>query len=165
LSTIAVRDEFLAAASDWICFGYSLVVRYLAIETPYGKKVLAGSLYFQPLPSPLHDFAICAGPIFAGQRVLRSMTKRKALNFLWGTLDGHLEDENLQLQLPLPPSRELDFYSDIHVRDRWFTELNLKVAGSRSDEASTLIETGIEHALRRASVPFDGLNDLCSWGV
>lgn len=163
MSTIAIRDEFLAAADDWICAGYGLLLRYLAIETSAGKELLAGSLYFQPLQSPLHDFSISTGPICAGQRVIRSMTKKGAIHFLKNALNGRLEDEELHLELPAFTSRELDFYSDMHARDRWFTELQLKVTGSHSDEAGSLTERGIEHALRKINIPFDGLNDLCSW--
>jgi hypothetical protein len=162
MSRDAIQNEFFSAAKDWICPGYGLLTRFLAIQTPKGKKLLAASLYFHPIPSSLHDFSFSAGLLCAGQKLSRSLTKDTSLEQIKLALRGQIEHSDSDLELPLQAGG-VDYYSDLHLQDRWLTDLHLNVIGDRNDEASLLINKGVDHALRKADIPFDGLGDLCSW--
>lgn len=150
------------AADDWLCAGYGLLERYIAIRTASGDKILAASLNFQPVAAlHLYDFSIEAAGLSAGQRVTASLTKKRAEHKLRQAVAGRLSFDAAPAQLLLPGQK--DYHSDLHVAGRWISDLNLWVRGSRVEEAAFLVTSGVDHSLRKASSPFDGLADLCSW--
>lgn len=59
-------------------------------------------------------------------------------------------------------SGDLNFYSEMSHRDRWFSELHLRVTGETYGASSNHL-AWIDNALRKSSPPFDGLVDAASW--
>ena len=65
--------------------------------------------------------------------------------------------------IQLANESEHQYYSEYSHRDTWFTELNLRISGQRSSSLSGTDTAEIATALRAATPPFDGLEDLGTW--
>lgn len=63
----------------------------------------------------------------------------------------------------LTKETELRYYAEHSHRDTWFTELNLQVTGQRLNPLSGADAADIDTALRNATPPFDGIEDLGNW--
>lgn len=154
-------EEFLRASKDWIVDGGSLVVRYIA-RTSNGRIVDA-SLTLGPrkITRP-RDFSVKAGPLIAGQKTFRSLSKDDGLGHVDSAIHGHIQLAGLRLELTGVHPHSA--YSEMLQRDRWAGGLHLQISGQSWNEASPAMESlHIDNELRAAKTPFDGINDLCSW--
>jgi hypothetical protein len=149
---------FLDAASSWVCDGSSLEIRYVAIRRMGHLELVEASIGLGPAPHH-HDlsFEVSAHDLVAGLHQA-SVSKAEAMALIEGATQGRLEFGAHKLCLASP--EDLDAYSEMTHRDRWFCPLHLRISARRaSGPGSTLISL-VDVALRRAEVPFDGTEDL-----
>lgn len=66
-------------------------------------------------------------------------------------------------KLSLARDRPHDFYSEMSLRERWFSELHLQVIGSHIPSPSAMDLAAVDSALRAAAPPFDGLSEAAMW--
>ncbi|MCF8206726.1 MAG: hypothetical protein K9J82_16715 [Methylotenera sp.] len=155
-------EQFLAAAESWLCDGYALDVRYLAWLNGERWEILEASMTLLPLP-PSHDHTFhlsCEGWI-GGHLQVHPISKVEAMNALRLATTGRVEIRHLCFALA--PLNELDTYSEMSHRDRWFLPLHLRVASMRASAPSSLLAASVDAHLRTADPPFDGMTDLVSW--
>jgi len=108
----------------------------------------------------MRSFSIKAGSLLAGREILPSLSKAEILDFLSGAAQGHVKANGLNLVLELGTPAE--YYSDIPHKDEWFSNLHLQVSGTKLVPPPLKETIANDHALRCASLPFDGLHDLGS---
>lgn len=156
------RDQFFESATEWICDTYSLSVRYLSIDIDGTNRIVDAVLFASPLPPErVENFTVKAGGILAGQKIFPSLSKVAILEKLDSAASGQLDVDGIQFKLVANPS--FDYYSDLPHRDTWFNELHLRISGTQLGANSVGETTNIDHSLRTASPPFDGIADLCTW--
>lgn len=157
-----IAASFLDAAEQWLCDGYWLSIRYIAGIERDGTKIWDAALYLNPLP-PDHDnnFKLEIENILVGQYQSPSKKKSALLKVLKEAINGSLSIPGNKLLLP--SSERIDYYSELHHRDRWTSELHLNVRAGRPAPPTSIRLAAIDNALRSASPPFDGLNDALTW--
>ncbi len=74
---------------------------------------------------------------------------------------GRIDAGNLSLELS--GTEDLDVYSEMTHRDRWFSPLHLRVSARRAIAPSASLVASVDGALRRAVPPFDGTEDLAKF--
>ena len=156
------RDQFLEAASEWICDSYSLGINYLATKDEGLLKIIDASIFVNPLPQvKSNDFTMTVGSLFVGQEFFNSLSSLEIIKRIRNAINGELNVNGLQLKLDA--SSDLDYYSETSHQNTWFSELHLLVSGSKLNVASASELMHNDNSLRCATPPFDGLADLCSW--
>lgn len=157
-----VAASFLDAAEQWLCDGYWLSIRYAASITKDGIKIWDAGIYLNPLPPDQdNSFSIETKNFLIGQYQHRSVKKSSILKILKDATKGVLAIPGKKMVLPT--SERIDFYSELHHRDRWATELHLNIRAGRPSPLSQIELSAIDNSLRAASPPFDGLSDALSW--
>lgn len=156
-------EYFLNAAESWVCDRYAMDLRYIAWREGDSWNLVEGSLVFWPLPhAEDHGFSIATPTLLAGQILAFPVTKHEAIDVLQKATRGHL-DVNGE-RLTLPGSGDLDYYSEMHHRDRWFCPLHLRVASKNTvTNFSYASLAAVDASLRCEQTPFDGTADLASW--
>lgn len=103
------------------------------------------------------NFSISTPDLVAGLHQA-SVTKEQAIAILKNATVGRLEVDKQTLGLAL--SEDLDIYSEMTHRDRWFSPLHLRVAARHASGPGATLVAALDVALRRADLPFDGTEDL-----
>ena len=162
MSKQLILKTFLDAAEAWICDGYSLDFRYIAIHAGNGYELWDASLTLNPLPSTKDlNFQIDVGSFSIGQIQRLEANKSYLLELLKDAINGRVG--LIDAPITLSSSEPLDCYSEMSHRDRWFSDLHVSI-NSRNRPAPTTTELAvIDSALRLADPPFDGLNDVANW--
>lgn len=157
-----VAASFLEAAEQWLCDGYWLSIRYAASVTSDGVKIWDAAIYLNPLPPDQdNSFSIETANFLIGQYQHPSKKKSSIVKILKEATKGILAIPDKKMALPT--SERVDFYSELHHRDRWATELHLNIRAGRPSPLSQIELAAIDNSLRAASPPFDGLSDALSW--
>jgi hypothetical protein len=158
-----VAKTFRDRANDWLCDGYALDVRYIALATKSGPEILAASVMFNPLPPLRTDlgFHIEGERYLIGQCQLQSNRRSSLIRILDRAVIGEIAIANQTLRLV--QESKFDYFSEMTYRDRWFSELHLQVIGKRYPQPSNHELALVDGELRQASPPFDGLLDACAW--
>jgi hypothetical protein len=157
-----IAASFLDAAEQWLCDGYWLSIRYVAGVERDGAKIWDAAIYLNPLPPDQdNSFKIETEDVLVGQYQHTSKKRTSLMKILKEATKGSLSIPGKKLLLP--SSDRIDYYSELHHRDRWATELHLNVRGGRPAPPSSIRLAAIDNALRSASPPFDGLPDALSW--
>lgn len=157
-----VNEEFLQAASEWICDGYSLDVRYLATEVGGVWQIIDASLVATPLARAKPDsFSIKFGDLIAGQEFSEALPKAEILHRLGLASTGKLTANGVELHLKDDGS--LEYYSEYPSSERLVFDLHLRISGARFPSISTAEALRNDQELRLAPQPFDGMADLSSW--
>lgn len=156
------KSGFFSAAEAWLCDGYALDIRYVGEVHPGGLQIWGASIGLHPLEADRDlSFSIRTECIVAGQRQSFPVTKVEALEILRRAADGSISLPDLELTLPLSSTH--DFHSEMHQRDRWFSQLHLQIGGARIPPPSSEKLLRIDNELRVSTMPFDGLDDLSMW--
>lgn len=157
-----LAQSFLAAADAWLCDNFALDIRYIALQRGTGKEIVDATVSLWPMASPRDlNFSVSAASLCAGQSQVYPVPKHRALEILQSAITGRLEAEGDSFELA--GLDDLDYYSEMTHRDRWFSPLHLRVSARRSSAPTTQSTAEIETALRKADYPFDGLADLSGW--
>lgn len=159
---LAIDEQFLEAAREWICDGFALDVRYLATKQDGVLRVIEASLTATPLTEvePV-SFSIEVGSLVAGQEFIRSLPRDEILDRLDRATKGCIDANGLKLLLP--QTSNPDYYSEFPIREGWLFDLHLQTRGEKVQTPDSYAALAIDQDLRRASIPFDGLTDLCGW--
>ena len=156
------KNGFFDAAEAWLCDGYGLDVRYVGDVHAGGVQIWGASIGFHPLKADRNlSFSIQTECVVAGQVQRYPVSKVEALEILRRAAEGSISLPDVQLMLP--PSPTHDYHSEMHQRDRWFSELHLQVGGGRTPPPSAERILRIDNDLRTSQPPFDGLTDLSTW--
>ncbi len=153
----------MESAEAWICNGYALDIRFLADAMDGGAaKIWEAALALNPLP-PERDlqFQHVVAGFTVGQIQRNGVKKDSLVRSLADASRGQLPLANCSLDLPRDQAP--DFYSEMSHRDAWFSPIHLRVAGARRPLPSSLALARLDNALRSATPPFDGLQDVCAW--
>lgn len=157
-----IKNGFLGSAVDWVCDSYSLGIHYIASHDQAQINIIDASFFLYPLPpEPVDNFSIRAGNLVAGREVLTGLKKAELLARLDDAVNGIVKANGIRLALP--NSSSLEYYSDIPNRDSGFSELHLRVMGTRQPFMPHSELRISEDALRQSTPPFDGMTDLCTW--
>ncbi len=158
-----LSSNFLQAACGWLCDGYSADVRYIASSSATNSEMWSASIVMTPLPPKRADFGFhFAGTHFSiGQIQRTSERKAPLLELLQHAIHGEVKVDGRSLSLACNP--RLDYYSEMTIRDRWYSNLHIQVLGRRLHIPSSLALSEADNELRLASPPFDGLADVCNW--
>lgn len=154
-----MSDSFLEACSTWLCDGYSADIRYLAEVSGEGGRLLSGALLFYPLPAVRDDsLELSVSGLVAGQIQHPLRSREDLLGLVSDAIRGILNPAGGPFSLQLS---EADPRHSEPRHDDWFSPLEIDVHG---DAPTGTVErrSSIDHALRTAETPFDGLQDLVS---
>ena len=158
----ATALSFLNAAEQWLCDGYYLSIRYFASLERDGAKIWDAAIYLNPLPPEIdNSFQIINEDFIVGQFQRSAKTKKSLLAILNDAARGVISIPSQKLALP--DSERIDYYTELHRRDRMFSELHLDVRAGKLAPVTQIQMAAIDNALRCATLPFDGLTDVLGW--
>lgn len=153
---------FFDAAKSWLCDGYALDIRYLADTFSGHAKIWEASIELHPLKAAAdNQFCIQAEGLMVGQVQMYPMKRAVLFKILDDASKGHLAIAGCALEVD--GGQSLQYYSEMSHRDRWFSQLHLRVDGSRRPLPSSAQLARIDSMLRRGHPPFDGLADVGGW--
>jgi hypothetical protein len=156
------KIAFMKAAADWVCDLYAITVRYIVIKQSGENHLTTATIVLNPLPGDeCSTFEIDANGLTVGNYVHNSYSKKKLLGILEQASQGILEIPGKNYLLS--NGQSCDFYSEMTIRDRWYSDLHLQVSGTQSAVLLTTNFTDIDNQLRRSDPPFDGLEDVANW--
>jgi hypothetical protein len=163
LNTSEIAKTFRDRANDWLCYGYALDVRYIAVVTESGPEILVASVMLNPLPPIRTDlsFHIEGGRYLIGQCQTQANRKASLIRTLERAVLGEIVIANQTAKLV--PENKFEYFSEMTYRDRWFSELHLQVLGKRYPQPNSHDLALVDGELRQASPPFDGVQDACAW--
>lgn len=157
-----IKNVFMEEASQWVCDGYGLDVRFYSIKEDGEYAIQACSIGLNPLPLSVDNSFFIETETFAiGQLQKNDMHKEELASFIESCVDGTLPiyDKNMSLI----PDSSLRYYSEMTHSDRWFHNLHLKVYGQNVTIPKQHQLRNIENELRSSSPAFDGLYDALNW--
>lgn len=153
---------FLRAADAWICDGYALDIRYLADVNGGKTTIWDASITLNPIPPQQNlNFCIDSARCVVGQVQRHSMRKSALTSVLARAAAGEIKVAGRTAKLAA--DQPLDCYSEMNLRERWFSELHFQVIGTQRPLPATIELAVIDNALRRSKPPFDGLADAAAW--
>lgn len=156
------KENFLESAKHWVCDSYSLGIYYLATCEAGITKIVDAALLLHPLPpDPAISFSVRAGALLAGQEIFSALSSIEILSRLEAAARGEITINGETFYLA--KQTELNYYSEQSHKDTWFTELHLQITGDRLRQISSAEASQIDTALRNATPPFDGIEDLGNW--
>lgn len=159
---IELTESFLSAADAWVCDRYAIDTRFIARKFTSGWELIEASVALWPLPHTADaSFTITTPDLVAGQYQAFPVTKTEAIETLTAASAGTLKVHDLTLALP--NLQDLDAYSEMTHRDRWFSPLHLRVTARQAVAAIPATIATLDAALRRGERPFDGTTDLAAW--
>ena len=155
------NEIFLNAAESWLCDRYSVDIRYFAERSAAEWAIWTVSIHVQPLPPQVDlQFHFEGGNFQLGLIQVYPASRKELLTLLQNASNGVIDVDHLRLALP---SERFDFYSEMSDRNRWFSDLHLLVQGDQRPLPSPGSLLALDNALRLATPPFDGLNDVLNW--
>jgi hypothetical protein len=155
-----LRDYILDAATSWLCDGYELDLRYLALNTSNGWSLIEAGVFLWPLAHKENvSFSVLTPNIAAARVITPSVSKAQAMQVLLAAGDGRIHSDVGSLSLG--GADVLRWYSEAATNSTWYSTLQLRVSAQISDSpVHPRRVTHINDELRLASEPFDGLDDL-----
>ena len=153
-------QEFLRASQSWICAEYYCDFRYIARRGATHYELLDSSLHLNPLPPPNNAFRIDVEGFGIGQVQILSRHE-PLLKLINEAIAGSFTLEERSFVLPSEGS--LGTYSDMVLRERWFSDLHLRLHGSQPLSVPDTDLARVDNGLRLAEPPFDGLADVAGW--
>jgi hypothetical protein len=162
MSDEKLREIFLADAEAWVCDGYSADIRYIASRTEEMVQIWHAAIDLLPLPAK-HDFGFQIRPsnLSIGQVQLPLQKKSSLVELLSDASRGVVPVPSDLMTLA--SRHPLEYHSEMSNRERWFSQLHLKVTGSHLPLPSPTNLAWIDDALRMSRPPFDGLTDVAAW--
>jgi hypothetical protein len=153
---------FFDAAASWICDGYSLDVRYIADNFEREPRIWDASITLNPLPpSANNTLRLEAAGILVGQVQEYPASRQSLVQVLEKAAKGLIPLAGCSLEVA--GGHAPQYYSEMSYRDRWFSDLHLRVDGSRRTPPSVTQLARIDNVLRALQPPFDGLSDVAGW--
>jgi hypothetical protein len=155
-----VVSSFLKRCEQWLCDGYSSDIRYIATATQDGPTLFDAAVLLNPLPHTLaHPLSLALPTLLAGQEQTARVPKEQLLDIVRRAVSGTIRVGGQELALPKEGSYR--YQPAAMDQTTWFMPLTLQLHGL---VASTLADPGsVDNALRAATPPFDGLEDLRTW--
>lgn len=160
--TDEIKNVFMEEASQWVCEGYCLDVRFYSIKEDDEYVIQACSIGLNPLSLSVdNSFFIEAETFAIGQFQKNDMHKEELVTFIESCADGTLPiyDKNMSLIT----DSSLHYNSEMTNSDKWFHNLHLKIYGQNVIIPKQSQIRNIENELRSASPAFDGLYDALNW--
>lgn len=155
-------DLYLDNFSAWVYPRYSVTISYLGLKSEDGLTLLDASIIFNPLPFPEFElFSIETEEIVAGQIAYPNLSQLKLEKLRSNAINGKLDTSYGTLALAF--SEKLSYFTELINRQNWYSDLHLRVTGNTLYLTNPVTLTRIDNSLRCASLPFDGLADLCRW--
>ena len=155
----ALVRKFLESADSWVCDNYAVDIRYVAIRSRLGLRIIEAAVSLWPLPPEKElSFKISTPMLAAGQHQEFPVSKSRALEILLNAASGVIEIEDGSGTFNFFGS--LDFDSEMKDPDRWHMPLHLTVFSPEESYPSREAVAGMDCELRLAELPFDGLPDL-----
>ena len=157
----AISARFLEISKNWLCDGYYMDIRHISIELE-SPSILCATINLNPLPPPEYDsFSLRLGRFSASRLQVGPLARDDLILCLEKLAKGRLEIEGIAQDLV--KTAEIEHHSDGEQRDRWFHPLHLKVSSRASHIFRPTELVQLDGALRCCEIPFDGVDDLCSW--
>jgi hypothetical protein len=154
------RASFLRNVSAWLCRGYFLDIRYLALATETGDELLGAVVGLSPTaPSEDVSFELKVAKLKAGQ--IQMAAPDSAFDVLREACEGTLAINGLRL--PLSRRGAIGYYSDNSDPRKPGVDFHLRIQADRPSTLAGHEVLDLDTGLRRATPPFDGLTDLCGW--
>ncbi len=156
------KSKFLQASEQWLCDGYSLIVRYTAVDLADAHRLINAAFTFAPrqvVDYPTFDLRI--GEFRAGQFQAPPQKKDELFNIVQLAIQGKIDLNGTiySLEENLAP----DFYSEMVHRNRLNHDLHLRIGTNSPPHSIEIDFDQVNDGLRKSSIPFDGLADLLSW--
>jgi hypothetical protein len=153
-------SRFMEAAREWVCEGYSLDLRYLAGSLEAGYPIWDAVIRLNPLPANSDlQFQLDTGDLSGGHIQSSGDSLERLLDVVQTATLGRIQAR--ERTLTLARNRSYEFSSEMNIRERWFYELHLQVAGNVPPPHIDMSEA--DNSLRAATPPFDGVADLATW--
>lgn len=157
--------ECIDHAEAWLSDGYVGEIRCIQYVTENGTFIQSASLTFTPSWTSVqieNNLELEASGLVADQIALVGLSKDELTSLVRNACNGQIMFRNFSASLPRP-ERDFDCYSEALYRDRWVFPLKFTIFGDRLAGFSALRAMQLDDALRQASPPFDGLDDLTNW--
>jgi hypothetical protein len=162
MATENYKTSFLNAAAEWLCDSYSVNIRYLVFKQEKQLHLIEASIALNPLPGDEStSFEINTPGLVVGMFDRNGASKAQILEILEQACQGIIQISGSRYALNFPQNP--DFYSEMLIRDRWFSDLHLQVSGVQTQALLTASVIELDNQLRRSDPPFDGLADVSSF--
>lgn len=136
--------------------------RFIARRVGQTWELVEASVALWPLPHGQdNSFSVVTSELLAGQVQTFPVTRLEAIAAIQDATKGQLEVGGEILAFA--DQGDVDLYSEMTQRDRWFCPLHLRVSGRRTAAPSPANIAALDAALRRSARPFDGIADLAGW--
>ena len=156
------KSNFLQAIEQWLCDGYSLIVRYTAVDIADAHRLLNASFTFGPRQvAEYATFDLRVENFRAGQFQGPVQTKDELLNIVQLAIEGKIDLNGTIYSLEENSSP--DFYSEMIHRNRLTHDLHLRIGTNNPSHTIEIDFDKVNNGLRKSAIPFDGLDDLLSW--
>jgi len=157
-----IAQSFFSAATAWICKGYAASIRYVILKDSSDRWWLS-ELAIVLVPIAVREdfnFSLNLEHIKAGQIQLNSQNQFELFKICQAAALGRfiLDEETYFFY-----SQNISYQSDMRTTDRWNCDLHLLAVTADGSPSLNIDFSRINNQLRLASVPFDGISDLCGW--
>ncbi|MEL4893812.1 hypothetical protein PQU63_20480 [Xanthomonas protegens] len=166
MTEISIVDSYLSEALPWITGRSTVDIRFLARRVAEGGyQTLA--VHFDVIPSPQDDndafnFSLDMGDVWLGQWRDSGVDSSVAIQLLKGAAKGVVEVYGRKIFIPSDFS---PVFSRFQGESEWYVGgLGFLMQGScAAHEVQDFNLALLDNELRRASPPFDGIEDALHW--
>ncbi len=152
--------SFISRCEQWLCDDYSVDIRYIGTEAAGEPRLFDAAVLMNPLPPATDNGLVLSVPqLAAGQEQVASVSKEQLLALVRKAIAGAITVGGRELLMPSDGA--FRFQPAVVDQNTWFMPLTLQVYGA---PASALQDrNALDGALRAATPPFDGAEDLRAW--
>jgi hypothetical protein len=148
---------FSQSAESWLCDNYFCDIRYFADVVDGDSMIWDASIVMSPTPSEREqNFQVRFPRFVAGRWQATGLRKSDLIDLISRASVGQVEIRGHALKLSAP----YNYYSEILRRSRQLPGLHLQIVGPLGARSVTTDLISFDSFLRRATPPFDGLDDL-----
>lgn len=162
MNDLGIAQNFFSAATAWVCEGYAASIRYVILKDSSDRWWLS-ELAIVLVPLTVREdlnFNLDLSDIKAGQMQLNAQSQAVLLELC---NDAALGRFVLDGKTYFFYSQNISHQSDMRSADRWNCDLHLLSTTADGSPSLNIDFSRINNQLRAASVPFDGVADLCGW--
>jgi len=153
---------FLQMFEEWTSAKYSIDIRYVAGGSGEESSLWDAAIHLMPLPPEKdHSFHLDVGSFSVGQIQKKNAKKSFLHKVLTDAVNGEISAYGRRFNLE--KESQLDYFSNIYQRNAWLSRAHLQVLGRQRRPPSALELVAVDDALRSATPPFDGFEDVSSW--
>lgn len=153
-------SSFIRRCEQWLCDGYSYDLRYIATSAGTGHTLFDAVILLNPLPHTVDTHLFLEVPPFlAGREPAAVVGKGQLLTIVNKALSGVITIGGQNIALPMEGAYR--FHLGAMTQNTWFQPLTFQVLGATS--GAIVDRAALDSALRAATPPFDGAEDLRTW--